>query len=183
MSTDTQIFTCLDGLVGIDHCAPADLPSSGLFINELPGITIELLQMISQKEDETYMATWDKIYKNAIIRFRTAVMAQVNQCYQINEQATVECLVCENVQLFSTAFWYLLGNMATVHALSTWRVNVFPTLRKPEIEQLSAIFFTEFQKELKYAVQGIDVRKSDCMASEKDCPQPNGSISIRYSMP
>lgn len=183
MATDTVIFTCLDGLVGIDSCDSATPPPSGLYINELPGMTIELLQMITQKEDETYMATWDKIYKNAIIRFRTAAMAQLNECYQVNEQGTVECIVCENVQLLSTAFWYLLGNVATVHALASWRTNNFTTLRKPEIEQLSAIYFTEFQKELKYAVQGIDVRKSECMQQETDCPQPNGSISIRFSMP
>lgn len=183
MATNTQIFTCLEGLVGINNCDTSTPPASGLYISDLPGMTIELMQFITQREDETYMVTWGKIYQNAIIRFRTALMARLNECYQVNEQSTVECLACENADLLSTSFWYMLGYITTTHALASWRTNSFTTLRKQEIEQLQAIFFQEFQVELKSAVQGIDVKRSECMRQESDCPQPNGSISIRYSMP
>lgn len=181
MATGTAILTCLTNYVGLQACEETE-PGSSLFVNDLPGISSELVQMITEGEEETYLVTWAKIQQQAILMFRSKLLAQLNECYQINKMATVECIACENKELLSVALWYLMGFKITTWALNNWNNTRFSTVDRQSVEELGSQFYVDFEMELKNAVLGIDVENSDCIENEDSCIQANGRIHNRESM-
>jgi hypothetical protein len=175
------ILTCLKDYIGLISCEVTE-PGSGLFINSLPGISNELLQAITDYEAETYKATWDEIQQETILLFRSALLAELNKCYQINKMPTVECIACENKELLAVALWYLLGSMVMNTALKNWNNSRYSTIDRESVEEIRAEYRVSFERELTNAVQGIDVEKSDCLQKETTCLQQNGRIHYRESL-
>jgi hypothetical protein len=181
MPVATVILECLTGFVGI-HTCDTEEPGSGLYISDLPGISTELIQAITNSEDETFVVTWEKIEKDTILSFRSQMLAKLNECLQINKMATVECLVCENADLLAVAYRYLLGKNLMIWALYNWENSRFSTVDKTAVEEIRDFFQVEYERELAAAVQGIDVVDSDCIVNENACIQQNGNISYRDSV-
>lgn len=175
------ILDCFTGFIGLQGCQQSE-PESGLYINSLPGITLERMDKIADAEQKTYKGVWDEVEKRALLRFRTSFMAELNKCYQINERATVECIACDNKDLLATSLWYLLGHELMIENVFSNRINRYTTIDKGEARELADYYLVQYEKELKYAVQGIDVEDSDCLSNESDCPlQQNGDIHFRES--
>lgn len=177
-----DILQCFTDFIGLQGCHLGE-PASGLFINSLPGITLERVDKIADSEQVTYVGVWNDVQKRALLRFRTSFMAELNKCYQINERTTVECIACENKDLIATSLWYLLGHEMMIENIYSNRVNRYTTIDKEESKELSAFYLTRYEEELAAAVQGINVEQSDCLDNETDCPiQQNGNIHFRESM-
>lgn len=174
------ILECFTGFIGILGCNSAT-PGSGLYINSLPGVTLEMVDKIADSEQVTYVGVWQEVEQRAILRFRTQLMAKLNECYQINQRTTVECIACENKDLLATSLWYLLGSELMVERIYSNRINRYTTIDEDEAKELRDHFTVEFEKELALAVQGIDVESSDCIKDETDCLQQNGPIHWRES--
>jgi hypothetical protein len=174
------IIECFTGFIGILGCNSAT-PGSGLYINSLPGVTLEMVDKIADAEQVTYVGVWQEVEQRAILRFRTQFMAKLNECYQINQRATVECIACENKDLLATSLWYLLGSELMVERIYSNRINRYTTIDEDEAKELRDHFTVEFEKELSLAVQGINVEESDCVTNETDCLQQNGPIHWRES--
>lgn len=181
MAIAQVILTCLTGYIGIRTCAD-DQPGSGLYINDLPGISNEVLQMVTDYESETYLQTWKEIEERTILQYRTRLMAKLNECYQINQMDTVECIACENQELLALSLWYLFGYQIMVQALLNWNNTRFTTVDRVNVEEIRDYYFAEFERELTFAVQGIDVEDSDCVNNEKECLQQNGKVHFRWSV-
>lgn len=176
-----DILECYTGLVGILGC-PGDEPGSGLYINSLPGVTLEMVDKIADSEQVTYLGVWQEIEKRGIMKFRTALMAGLNKCYQINQRATVECIACENSDLLVTSLWYLLGRELMDERIYSNRINRYTTIDLDEAKELRDHFLVTFEQELAAALQGIDVKNSDCLQDETDCLQQNGPLHYRESI-
>lgn len=177
-----DILSCFTDFIGLAGCQTGE-PASGLYINSLPGITLERVDKIANSEQVTYIQVWHEVQKRTLLRFRTSFMAELNKCYQINERATVECIACENKDILSTSLWYLLGHELMIENIYSNRINRYTTIDKEEAKELRDYYLVQYEKELEYAVQGINVEKSDCLVNETDCPiQQNGSIHFRESM-
>lgn len=174
------IVECFTGFIGILGCNTST-PGSGLYINSLPGVTLEMVDKIADAEQVTYLGVWAEVEQRGILRFRTALMAKLNECYQINQRATVECIACENKDLLATSLWYLLGSELMVERIYSNRINRYTTIDKEQAVELRDHFSVEFERELALAVQGIDVESSDCVDNETDCLQQNGPVHWRES--
>lgn len=174
------IVECFTGFIGLLGCK-SEAPGSGLYINSLPGVTLEMVNKIADSEQITYLGVWKDIEQRGILRFRTSLMAQLNKCYQINERATVECIACEHKDLLATSLWLLLGSELMTERIYSDQINRYTTIDRAQAEELRAHFDVEYEKELALAVQGIDVEGSDCIDNETDCPQQNGIIHWRES--
>lgn len=174
------ILECFTGFIGILGCN-AQAPGSGLYINSLPGVTLEMVDKIADSEQITYKGVWSEVEQRGILRFRTALMAKLNECYQINERTTVECIACENKDLLATSLWFLVGAELMIERIYSNRINRYTTIDKEQAEELRDHFTVEYEKELALAVQGINVEESDCINNEVDCLQQNGPIHWRES--
>lgn len=181
MAVTPDIIECLTGFIGILGCNSQE-PGSGLYINSLPGITLEKIDSMADAEQITYIGVWREVEKRGLLRFRTALMSGLNKCYQINERATVECIACEYDDLLATSLWYLLGRELMDELIYSDRVNRYTTIDKEQARELRDHYQITYEEELKAALQGINVEQSDCITDETDCPQQNGDIHYRESM-
>jgi hypothetical protein len=67
-------MNCLENTIGIIGCNAPE-PSTGQFVNDLPGITSFMVGNIASREDVTFLATWEKIQERALKKFGSAVIA------------------------------------------------------------------------------------------------------------
>lgn len=176
---------CLNGYIGIMGCGAPPPPSeegkfSGLYINQLPGVTLEAMENIADDEQENYLGVWADVQKRAFLKFGLAVKAKLNECYRITDPKVVECLICENKPLFSVALWYLLGVELMIERTSSIRLNRFTTIDREDAEKLKAEFFTEYSASLTDAVQSINPADSDCV---KGCVESSAAIRFVEQTP
>lgn len=177
MAEDT-IMQCLKGYVGVTAalCSqPTDLTAeeviaeegetetSGLFITELPGISLESIESLASPEQKTFLGVWANVEKRALLKFRSAVLAELNKCYCISDITVVDCIVCNNKSLFATALWYILGVEFCFERLFSNSINRFTTIDKKAAGEMRDTFQVDFQAELENALKGIDVEDNECI--------------------
>lgn len=74
---------CLEGYIGIQGCGTT-APESGVYINSLPGISIEVAQKIADSEQITFLNAWNDITARAIRRFKTDVVNNLKKRFRLN---------------------------------------------------------------------------------------------------
>ncbi len=60
---------CYDNLVGLKGCTETT-PTSGLYVNSLPGISTELVQGVIDSDDISYSDLWQSVIDNSFVRLR-----------------------------------------------------------------------------------------------------------------
>jgi hypothetical protein len=179
---------CLQGYIGIQGCGapapaiPVTLPEgktaldyfSGLYINQLPGVNLEVIESIADDEQENFLGVWADVELRALRKFALAVKAELNKCYSIYDPIVVSCIICENKDLFSVALWYFLGVELMIERSASTRLNRFTTIDIDQAEKLKSDFYTEFQAALSDAVSSINPNDSDCI--EPGCVNCGGPV-------
>lgn len=73
---------CLEGYIGIRGCSDSE-PESGLYINDLPGISITSIDGIASAEKPTYIQVFQDIERRALRRFHTLVTNWISLRYKL----------------------------------------------------------------------------------------------------
>lgn len=76
-------MNCLLDYVGLRGCSDV-IPPSGLYVNDLPGISNEILVKLTNQEDPTYVDVWNMIQKRAGSRFSLDVREEMTKHYKLN---------------------------------------------------------------------------------------------------
>lgn len=88
-----------------------------------------------------------------------------NNHFGLIVEATLQCsfapLICAYRQLFTEAYWYLLGSEITNERLYSPRFN-WITANKDEAKELKAFYDVEFEIAKNRAVKSIDLDLHDC---------------------
>lgn len=164
-------MTCLNGYIGLSSktytpSTDPDFVHSGLFVDALPDISLNLLSKLTEIEENDFMELWTIIEQRAVLKFRTFFINAINQCYKINKVDICECIICENITLLATPLWYLLGAEVMFERYSSSRLNRFTTIDKPKAKELRDEFMDIFNRELSVAIAGIDIVESLCTPDE-----------------
>lgn len=165
-------MTCLNDYIGITGCgAPEPDPDnfSGLTVNQLPGINQQVIEDIADAEQETFLGVWADVKLRAMQKFALAVKAELNKCYRVTDKTIVECLVCENRELFAVALWYLHGVELMIERTSSTRLNWLTTIDLDKAEKLKSEYYAEFQAALTDAVNSLNPADSDCITECLPC--------------
>lgn len=85
-------------------------------------------------------------------------------------------LVCSNIKLFLTPFWYLCGSELMQERLSSERVNKW-TVNRKEAEELKAYYDKMFYDSLSSVISGINLDTNDC------CIDCDDTYVIKEAMP
>lgn len=84
--------------------------------------------------------------------------------YGLSAMFSIQCrydnLVCGDKNVFTTAFWYLLGVELQIERLHSTRINQW-TMDRKEAEELRDFYQVEFEKELETACMGVDIDLND----------------------
>lgn len=153
---------CLVDYIGLKVCGD-EISGSGQFINSLPGISLESVDKIADKEQITYKGVWTDVQTESANRFYTDVVNELSKCYKLQPYCDYENLVCVNKQLLITAWKYLLGNQLMLFRLYTTRLNRFTTIDKKVAEELRDFYQVEYEKALALAAKLMDVSACECM--------------------
>lgn len=188
------IQECLSNRIGIKGCgAPvteaiaadpdADPPVVAveglpvLFINSLPGMTLENIAALVNDEQETFLGLWNDVVLRTMKKFEILVKAKINQCFKITDKTVIACLICENKELFDVASWYLHGTELMIERTSTDVMSRFTTIDLDKAERLKEEYYSEFLSALNDAVTSIDVSGSECISSCLEC-----NDTVRWKM-
>lgn len=77
-------MNCLIDFIGVDYCN-ADAPESGIVINDLPGISMQVLSKIADSEKVTFLEVWASAQRRATRRLKTAVTNELGKRYKLNQ--------------------------------------------------------------------------------------------------
>lgn len=152
------MLTCLTGYVGLQNCGGVyEIPESGLYINTLPGISLESIDKIADSEQITYAGVWNDAQTEAAVRFRIDFIAEVTKCYKISTDCDYDAMICANKEVLVNAWRYLLGNQLMIFRLYTSRLNRFTTIDKEQAAELRDFYQVQYENALRQAVLLIDV--------------------------
>lgn len=164
---------CLQNRIGLLGCGITPSPDVQLYINQLPGITIDNIDALADYEQETFVGVWSDVQLRVMKKFIVMVKAKLNKCYKITDNTIVTCLVCEKKELFDVALWYLHGVELMIERTSTDIISRFTTVDLEKAEKLKAEFYIEFESALDDAIGSLNPSESDCVT---DCLECNDSV-------
>lgn len=149
--------TCLIDYVGLQACGGVyESPLSGLYINSLPGISLESIDKIADSEQITYAGVWADAQTEAAVRFKIDFITEVTKCYRITRTCDYEDFICDNLELLANAWRYLLGNQLMIYRIFSSRLNRFTTIDLDQAKELRDYYQGEYQQALSQAVKLID---------------------------
>jgi hypothetical protein len=174
-------MNCLINRIGLRGCDAPTTEASAvgvtpviealpiLFINDLPGISIENIAALANEEQETYLNLWKNVSLRAMKKFEILVKSKLNNCYKLTDKIVVECLICEKKELFDVALWYLHGTELMIERTSSDEVSRYTTIDLEKAEKLKAEFYSEFEMALNDAVNSINPNDSACITGCLEC--------------
>lgn len=151
---------CFIDSIGLLYCSGETAPVSGLYLNTLPGISVEGMDSVADSEQVTYLGVYSDVQKVALSQFRLDLLHQIHSCYSLNTDCDYDELICANKELLYRAWWYLLGVHSMAFRLASDRLNWFTTVSRDDAKGLQAVFQVEYEKSMQQAALLFDT--GDC---------------------
>lgn len=166
-------ITCLNNRIGLIGCGAPSTPAGEdtpalpvLLINELPGITLQKINDMTNSDQETYLELWANVTKRAILKFRVFFKQEIAKCFKISDDELIDCLICENKANLDVSLWYLHGTEFMTEIVASDEINRWTTIDIEKAERLRGEFFQEFTAALQDSVAAIDPNKSTCVENK-----------------
>lgn len=153
---------CLRDYIGLKGCEET-IPSSGLFINSLPGINLKSIDKIADHEQISFKGVWKDIQDRTLAKFNSEVQAAMLNKYRIVNcgDCTVEAIVCDQKEKFNTTLWYMLGVELMAERIYSDRLNRYTTIDLQKAKDLRVEFEVEAQRLMSLAIDSLDC--SECI--------------------
>lgn len=151
-------MTCFIDYIGLNYCLRGvyDVPTSGIYLNSLPGISIENIDKIADSEQVTYLGVWEDVQTFALAQFKLDVMNEMKKCFALSKTCDYDVLICDNIEELSLSWKYLLGVSLMIFRLNSDRVNRWTTINRDEAKELRDFYQVEYEKALKQGVLLMD---------------------------
>lgn len=148
---------CFIDYIGLTLCGPYEAPASGIYINSLPGISIESIDKIADQEQINFKGVWEDVQTNALQQFKIDVIAEMNKCYSLDCDCDYPALICENLEVLTQAWKYLLGIWILIFRINSSRLNRFTTVTIDQAKELRSYYQVEYEKFLSSSVLCMDI--------------------------
>lgn len=149
---------CFIDYIGLSLCAGAyEVPASGIYINSLPGLSIESIDKVANQEQINYIGVWNDVQANALPDFRVDIMGEMRKCYDLNCECDYDALICENLEVLTQAWKYKLGIWLLIFRINSNRLNRFTTIDIPQAKELLVHYQVEYEKMLSSSVLCMDI--------------------------
>lgn len=163
-------MSCLTDYIGIRLCDDEQESDSGLYINSLPGISIEAIDNIANSEQVTYVQVWADAQDEAYALFEIDFYNALLECHDVPRTCDWKGLICRNKKVLANAWRYLLGVQLMVFRLYTSRLNFF-TLDDKEAADLRDLYQVEYEKALSKSVKLLDMTTVELPCNPKQINQ------------
>lgn len=150
-------MNCFINHIGLSLCSGAyESPASGIYINSLPGLSIESLDKIADQEQINYLGVWDDVQTNALAQFRLDLLSEVKKCYQLDNTCDLDEMFCDNIDDLTMAWKYLLGVWVLMFRINSNRLNRYTTLTIDQAKELMAFYQVKYEQAIAQGVQVMD---------------------------
>lgn len=154
---------CFIDFVGLSYCPGIyEQPGSGIYLNSLPGISIQSIDAIAENEQITYLGVWADVQTSAVAQFRIDVISELHKCFKLNRDCDYTTLICENKDTLVQAWKYYLAVWLMMFRLNSDRLNRYTTVDKKQAEELRTFYQVEYEKALAQSVLLMDTAEC-CM--------------------
>lgn len=153
------MLDCLMDYIGLSDCnvhGVYEQPASGIYLNSLPGISIESIDKIANSEQITYKGVWNSLQRSAAAQFRIDVTAELSRCFKLSKDCDYATLICDNLEILSQAWKYCLAVWLMHYRINSDRLNKYTTVTIQQAHDLRDFFQTEYDVSLKQAVALVD---------------------------
>ena len=75
-------LNCLKGHISVEGCV-STLPNSGIFINQLPGIELEMIDKLADEQQVDFNGVFNDIEERAVRRLKTDINAEFKKRYKL----------------------------------------------------------------------------------------------------
>lgn len=158
---------CFIDHIGLSYCTRGvyDVSASGIYLNSLPGISIENIDKIADSEQISYLGVWADVQAFALAQFKLDVMMKIAECYKLERGCDYDVLICDNIDELTPAWKYLLGVSLMIFRLTSDRVNRWTTIQRDEAKELRDFYQSEYEKALHQGVLLMDTEEC-CLKCE-----------------
>lgn len=156
-------MNCLTNYIGLKNCPGQSEPESGLYINSLPGVSIEVMDKIAESEQATFKGVWADVQEEAWQRFYLDFVTELNRCFKLSMYCDYSEIICNNKLLLANAWRYLLGNQLMLFRIYSPRITRFTTVDAEQAKELRDMYQVEYESTLKIAIKLVDTSACDCM--------------------
>lgn len=149
---------CFINYIGLNYCLRGvyDVPASGLYLNSLPGISIENIDKIADSEQISYLGVWEDVQKFALAKFRLDVIKELSNCFKLQKSCDYDVLICDNVEELTLAWHYMLGVSLMIFRINSDRINRWTTIDREQAKELKDFYQVEYEKALTQGVLLMD---------------------------
>lgn len=148
---------CLIDYVGIRICEDQDETESGVWINSLPGISLESIDKTASEDQLTYAGLWTDVQSCAWEILKLDLLQDIAECFDITCEFDVEDVICTNKNKVLNAWRYLLGNQLMIFRINTSRLNRFTTVDADQAQKLADYYQVKYEAALYQAAKLIDM--------------------------
>ena len=75
-------LNCLKNHIAVEGCTTTT-PNSGIFINQLPGIELEMIDKLADEQQVDFNGVWDDVQERAVRRLKTDVNSEFKKRYKM----------------------------------------------------------------------------------------------------
>lgn len=152
------MLECFTDYIGLSYCGGAyEQPESGVYLNTLPGITIESIQSIAQEEQGTYLHVWADVQSSARVQLKRDAISELTKCFSLNKECDYEAMICANKEILLDAWRYLCAMWLMQFRLYSDRLNRYTTIDITRAQELRELYGNEYAESLRQSVQMMDV--------------------------
>lgn len=174
------MLDCYVDYVGLQTCTNVyEASPSGLYLTQLPGVTIESVNNIADELQRTWRGVFNDIQVRSLPKFYSDLINQVNQCYAVNDDCDYEAdIFCipENMMRLARAWMYLLGVELMMERLYSPRLNRWTTIDRKQAEELRDVYLVDYENSLASGVKALDITNCDLCCG-------GGNPEIVYTLP
>lgn len=136
---------CISGYVGIRGCG-ATAPTSGLYLNDLPGISFKKIVSLTDHDATTYAELMTVLESRAAVRLAADVRTAFARRYTLKTSADCSFgdVICDNIDLFAQAVWYLLGYEFFTEVVFSDKLNEFTTVGLQRAKELRDYYLIQY---------------------------------------
>lgn len=137
---------CLRNYIGIYGCSGL-VPDSGLYINQLSGISLESVDKLADADQITYLKVWDDIQTRGLRRFSTNVISYFKTKYRLSQL----------LDRFSFGTTKTNDTLAAGNELRGLKITLNPDQTYPKVSPLISIALDQIQFYSDGYVGDIDI--------------------------
>lgn len=149
-------MSCLKDYIGLKLCSDFEESDSGLYINSLPGLSLEAIDNSATSEQTTAVGLYSDAQDEAYAQFEIDFFNELTKCHDVGPNCDYKRLICANKKVLANAWRFCIGVQLMLARLYTSRLNFF-TLDEKTAGELKDLYQTSYEEALSKSVKLLNL--------------------------